>query len=85
MALAAAFSRRRLHQSFLEHLGRTPGEEIRTVRLEHAKKLLAETDYKIEAIAGLSGYQSANSFCIAFKNIMGLSPVAFRKSIRRSR
>ena len=85
VAVAAALSRRGLHQAFLEYLGRTPGEEIRTVRLEHAKKLLAETDYKIEAIGGLSGFQSANSFCIAFKNGAGQSPAAFRKSIRHTR
>jgi LacI family transcriptional regulator len=85
VAKAAAMSRRGLHQAFLEHLGRTPGEEIRALRVEHAKKLLAETDYKLEAIAGLSGYQSANSFCIAFKKSAGLSPVGFRKSTRHDR
>jgi LacI family transcriptional regulator len=85
VAKAAAMSRRGLHQAFLDHLGRTPGEEIRALRVEHAKKLLAETNYKLEAIAGLSGYQSANSFCIAFKSSVGLSPVCFRKSIRHGR
>jgi LacI family transcriptional regulator len=82
VARAAAMSRRALHQAFLDHLGRAPGEQIRNVRLEHAKKLLAESDHKIAAIAGLSGYQSANSFCIAFTEAEGHSPAAFRRSIR---
>lgn len=82
VARAAAMSRRALHQAFLDHLGRTPGEQIRNVRLEHAKKLLAETDHKIAAVAGLSGHQSANSFCVTFTKAEGLSPAAFRKSIR---
>ena len=81
---AAAMSRRGMHAAFLEHLDRTPGEEIRTVRVEHARKLLAESDYKVEAIAGLSGYQSPNSFCIAFKKGAGLSPAAYRRSIHRA-
>lgn len=82
VARAAAMSRRALHQAFLDHLGRAPGEQIRNVRLEHAKKLLAETNHKVAAIAGLSGYQSANSFCVAFTEAEGISPAAFRKSIR---
>ncbi|MBI3877846.1 MAG: DNA-binding transcriptional regulator [Verrucomicrobia bacterium] len=85
VARAAAMSRRGLHQAFLDHLDRTPGAELRALRIEHAKKLLAETGYKAEAVAGLSGYASANSFCIAFKGGTGLSPVAYRKSIRHTR
>jgi LacI family transcriptional regulator len=85
VAQAAGMSRRGLHQAFLEHLERTPGEEIRNARVEHAKKLLVETGNKVEAIAGLSGYQSANSFCVAFKKEVGASPVAFRKASRHAR
>lgn len=82
VARAAAMSRRALHQAFLDHLSRTPGEQIRNVRLQHAKKLLAESNHKVAAIAGLSGYQSANSFCVTFTKTEGFSPAAFRKSIR---
>jgi LacI family transcriptional regulator len=82
IASAAAMSRRALHQSFLDHLGRAPGEQLRRVRLEHAKKLLVETDEKVAVIAEASGYQSANSFCIAFTKAEGHSPAAFRQSTR---
>jgi LacI family transcriptional regulator len=77
----AAMSRRGLHKAFLEHLGRTPGQELQRVRIEHAKKLLAESNLKIEALAEMSGYQSANSFCIAFKRVTGMSARQFRESI----
>jgi len=83
IARAAAMSRRALHQAFLDQLGRAPGEQLRQVRLEHAKKLLAESDEKIAAIAESSGYQSANSFCIAFTKGEGRSPVTYRKSVHR--
>jgi LacI family transcriptional regulator len=79
----AAMSRRGLHKAFLEHLGRTPGEELHRVRIERAKKLLSESDHKIEVLAGMCGYQSANSFCVAFKQTTGVSPKQFRDKIRR--
>jgi len=79
----AAMSRRGLHKAFLEHLGRTPGQELQRVRIEHAKKLLTEADHKIETIAGMCGYQSTNSFCIAFKRATGMSAKQFRESIGR--
>ena len=72
-----------LHKAFWEHLGRTPGQELQRVRIEHAKKLLSESNLKIEALAEMSGYQSANSFCIAFKRVTGMSAKQFRESIGR--
>jgi len=77
----AAMSRRGLHKAFIEHLGRTPGEELHRARIDRAKTLLAESDHKIEVLAGMCGYQSANSFCVAFKQASGLSPKAYRDSL----
>jgi LacI family transcriptional regulator len=74
----ASMSRRGLHNAFLEYLRRTPGEELYRARIERAKKLLRESDHKIEILAGMCGYQSANSFCVAFKQATGLSPRQFR-------
>ena len=81
VANAAAMSRRGLHQAFREHLGWTPGAHIAFVRLEHAKRLLVETEEKVETIAEESGYQSATNFFIAFKKRTGMAPTAFRKSV----
>src|SRR5215831_7914752 len=75
----AAMSRRGLHKAFLEHLGRTPGQELHRVRIDRAKKLLAESHYKLEVLARMCGYQSANSFCVAFKQTTGFSPRQFRE------
>jgi LacI family transcriptional regulator len=77
----AAMSRRGLHKAFLENVGRTPGQELQRVRIERAKRLLAESNHKLEVLAGLCGYQSANSFCVAFKQATGLSPKQFRDSV----
>jgi LacI family transcriptional regulator len=74
----AAMSRRGLHKAFLENLGRTPGQELQRVRIERAKRLLGESGHKIEIVAGMCGFQSANSFCVAFKQATGMSPKQFR-------
>jgi LacI family transcriptional regulator len=79
----AAMSRRGLHKAFLENVGRTPGQELQRVRIEHAKRLLAESDHKVEVLASMCGYQSANSFCVAFKQATGFSPKRFRNSVSR--
>lgn len=78
----AAMSRRGLHDAFLQQVGRTPGDEIRRVRIDAAKRLLTERDEKIESAALSCGYQSLNSFCVAFKNATGKSPGQFRREAR---
>jgi LacI family transcriptional regulator len=80
---AAFMSRRGLHKAFLEQTGRTPGQVLQRVRIERAKKLLAETDYKLQVLATMCGYQSANSFCVAFKHATGMSPKQYRDTVVR--
>lgn len=79
----AAMSRRGLHKAFLDNVGRTPGQELQRVRIERAKRLLADSNHKLEVLANMCGYQSANSFCVAFKQATGQSPKQFRDSLPR--
>ena len=79
----SGMSRRGMHKAFLEHLKRTPGQELHRIRIERAKKLLAETNHKIEPLARLCGYQSINSFCVAFKRTTGMSAKNYRESLQR--
>jgi LacI family transcriptional regulator len=78
----AGMSRRGLHKAFLLELQRTPGQELQRVRIERAKKLLAQTSQKVETIAHDCGYQSINSFCVAFKRATGVSAKQFRDSMQ---
>ena len=80
LVVVAAMSRRGLHKAFMEHLGRTPGQELQRIRIERAKRLLTESDHKMELLASMCGYQSANSFCIAFKQATGMSPRQYRET-----
>lgn len=79
----SGMSRRGMHKAFLEHLKRTPGQELQRVRIERAKKFLAETNQKIEPLARMCGYQSINSFCVAFKRSTGMSAKNYRESVQR--
>jgi LacI family transcriptional regulator len=77
----AAMSRRGLHKAFLENVGRTPGQELQRVRIEHAKRLLTDADLKLDVLAKMCGYQNGNSFWVAFKQATGQSPKQFRHSL----
>lgn len=77
----AGMSRRGLHKAFLEHIGRTPGEELVRVRIERAKRLLAESEQKLDVLATMCGYHNANSFYMAFKKHVGMSPKQYRASL----
>ena len=79
IARAAAMSRSGLHQAFVEQIGRPPGTELHRVRIENAKRLLSQSQMKLEEIAEASGYQSANSFWVAFRQSTGMSPKQYQK------
>ena len=47
-----------------------------------AELLRADREKSVAEIAGLVGYDSASKFAIAFRKIMGMSPVEYRSAIR---
>jgi AraC family transcriptional regulator, melibiose operon regulatory protein len=51
-------------------------------RVTHAQRLLATTDSGVLEIAFASGFGSASRFYVAFKSECGLSPGAYRASVR---
>jgi LacI family transcriptional regulator len=78
----AAMSRSGFHKAFIERIGRPPGNELHRVRMESAKKLLSESRMKLDEIAEACGYQSANSFWVAFRQATGMSPKRYQKQFR---
>lgn len=51
-------------------------------RMEEAKKLLSQTDYKSQVIGAMTGYPEPNYFSYVFKKTCGMSPVKYRKSVQ---
>ena len=81
LARTASMSVRSFHEAFAKHLGRSPGNELHRIRIERAKKLLTDASLKLDSIAELCGYQSSNSFWVAFKHATGISPKQYQKQI----
>ena len=75
----SAMSRRGLHKAFKRHLGRTPGKELEIARIERSKKLIVEAGLKSDELAAVCGYRSVNTFYVAFKRVVGMSPGDFWK------
>ncbi|MBX3426179.1 MAG: DNA-binding transcriptional regulator [Pirellulales bacterium] len=73
-------SRSTLERRFRVAVGRSPAAEIERVRMSRAKALLCDTDYGLDRIARLTGYQSASQFAAAFKRCANSTPGAFRKA-----
>lgn len=76
---AFPISRRSLEQRFRNILGRSPAEEIRRTRLQHARKLLVETDMSVAEIATASGVCSGAQLASAFRRYLGIRPSALRE------
>lgn len=79
---AVAISRRHLELGFQRALARTPLSEIRRVRLEQAKRLLAETDLKVAQIADACGFSSAQRLSVVFFEQEKETPTAYRRRTR---
>lgn len=75
-----AMSRRRLHDLFMEHLGRSVADELQRRRIELAIKLLRSTDDTVKEIAAKSGFSSAEHMSKAFSRTLSTPPGKFRKS-----
>ena len=66
--------RRLCHRS----LGRSPMQQLTTLRVQQAAHQLATTNAKIEMIADSVGYRNPFAFSNVFKRVTGLRPSEFR-------
>ena len=77
-------TRRTLDRRFAEALGRTVLDEINACRISRAKRLLAETDMPIKAVAYRAGFPSRERLRLAFLSHTGMPPSEFREHARQS-
>lgn len=75
---SAGLSMRGLEKAFQKHLGRSPAQELRRLRLDEVKRRLSETDHKIEAIALGCGYSNSSNLSCAFRKETGMTPRSYR-------
>lgn len=70
-------------KTFKDSIGKTPIEYINGLRVNESMRRLSETDAPIADIADQIGFCNANYFHKIFKQYMGVSPLAYRKSTKK--
>ena len=83
IASAAYLSEYHFARLFKQITGVTPHVYLANVRLERARKLLADTALPIGQIASMVGYQSQSHFSKMFRSVTGITPRAYREGSRR--
>lgn len=83
IASAAYLSEYHFARLFKQITGLTPHVYLANLRLERARKLLAETVLPISQIAAIVGYQSQSHFTKIFKSVTGLTPRVYRDGARQ--
>lgn len=84
IAAQANTSARTLNRRFREQTGTTPLRWLLRARIRRAQYLLETTDHAVERIAHLVGFGSPTAFRERFKEIVAVSPQAYRHTFHRS-
>ncbi|GMV95894.1 MAG: DNA-binding transcriptional regulator [Phycisphaerae bacterium] len=79
VADAVGLSRRTLERRFRAVLGDSVLGEIRRLRIEKAKHLIAETDLKLSVVAQQCGINGLARLTAVFKQMTGYAPSVFRR------
>lgn len=72
-------SRTHLDREFRKYTGFSPREYLIQVRINHAKLLLQGSNYSVEQISGIVGFNNTAHFVQMFKKHTDLTPLKFRK------
>ena len=78
IAAAAKVSVRQMERLFRLHLGHTPGEHYKLVRLDRSRLLLRQSGLSILEVAVACGFGSASHFSRAYRLAFGHTPSAER-------
>lgn len=84
IAGAVTVSPRLLQQRFRAGLGRSVSDEIRRLRIEAAKRMLAEPKRPIHEIAVLCGFKNSDIMGQVFRRELGTTPRQYRKQNARA-
>ena len=70
---------RHLSRLFNKHIGASPLQTAKTLRIQRAKRLLDETSLPMAEVAVRSGFRSIRRFNVAFSDLYGRPPSALRQ------
>jgi AraC family carnitine catabolism transcriptional activator len=84
IAMDAEISVRQLQELFVRHTGESPSIRYLNMRLQRACQILMYTDMSIVSVAAATGFNSASSFCRAFRKKFGNNAGRFRRDFQTS-
>lgn len=85
LAAHAGLSSRHLQRRFTAELGVGPAAYVEGVRIEAAKRALAESGHPVETIARRYGFGTAETLRRAFHRHLGVAPSDYRDRFRSTR
>ena len=71
-----------LNKHFKEAMGITPGKYLDGIRLQHAMRLLRDTELSLKEIVDNTGIGNQSYFCRLIREKVGVSPAEYRKKFR---
>ena len=83
LAREASLSTWHFHRLFTATFGISPHDYLTELRIKHAKRLLASGQYSVTEVCLEAGYSSLGSFSTRFRQLVGYSPLAYQRAVRR--
>ena len=82
LADAVSVSRRTFSRSFAKSASMTPSAFVEQVRVDHARKLLEETDLPLKTVAFRCGFHNSNQMRFIFARRLDTTPREYRERFR---
>ncbi len=82
VVIQVGITRRELERKFRRLLGSSLLQELRRIRVAHAKRLLAGTSLPMPAVARQSGFSTPQRLALVFRKFERTSPTAYRRQVR---
>lgn len=84
LAAMSGYHKNYLNRLFIKHTGTSMHKYILNIRINEAKKLLLTTEHSLTDISEKVGFNSNTHFSSYFKQVIGVSPLEFRKQFKNS-
>lgn len=78
LARSSGLSKTQFFNDFKQQFGTTPLEYLLQLRIEHAKKIMADSSLTISEVGYECGFNSVNYFIKVFKRLVGVTPRMYR-------